>query len=177
VGEKKFQHTKPDKGPPKKRVRLLLVDDLDRVFMVQARDWYDMQSVEWQLPGGKIKKDDDGRPIESMLEAAERELREESGYAPTDLAGRVKGPIWICKSRRNGHDREDYVYIAHLKRGAKQKPVELSKTEKKTMLGHRWWTLGDLIKSDERFRPRRIVELFGDFLAQGTPKKPRRINE
>lgn len=153
-------------GRPKKRVRLLLVDDADRVLLIHARDKNDGQKTEWQLPGGKVKK---GEPLKK---AAIRELGEESGYTTDMMAGSVAGPVWVIPRKTRRGRREDHVYVAYLKRGQAPNPTELTRAERSNLLGSRWWTLQELRDTDAALRPRSMAALYGGLLAAGEPPHP-----
>jgi hypothetical protein len=41
--------------------------------------------------------------------------------------------------------------------------------------GHRWWTLDELLASDNRFAPRALPSLIQDLLLHGPPTTPTRL--
>jgi 8-oxo-dGTP pyrophosphatase MutT (NUDIX family) len=155
----------------RRRVRVMVVDDADRLFLLQARDRKAPHQPAWQLPGGRVK------PGEEPREAALRELAEETGYTPDMMAGPVVGPLWYAHSRRRGRRRVDEVYVAYLKRGQTPAPTALSRAEERTMTDARWWTHGELQSTPERLRLRTLPRIFGEFIEQGEPVRPVRVVE
>jgi 8-oxo-dGTP pyrophosphatase MutT (NUDIX family) len=147
----------------------MVVDDADRVLMVQALDKRAPHEPAWQLPGGRIKAGED------PLDAALREVAEETGYTEDMMAGPVVGPLWIMESGKRRRRREDHVYVAYLRRGEHPLPTTLSATEERTMLGARWWTHSELQETGERLRQAALPRVYGEFIDQGEPLRPRRV--
>lgn len=147
----------------------MVVDDSDRLYMVQSRSKRPPHAPAWQLPGGRVKRGEEPR------EAALRELAEETGYTPEMMAGPVVGPLWIMESRRRRRRREDHVYVAYLKRGEHPQPTALSASEERTMVDARWWTHSELQQTGERLRHPALPRVYGEFIDQGEPVRPRRV--
>ncbi len=62
---------------PKEAVGIVLEDDSNRILLVKVNR-YVANEVGWEVPGGAIEKG------ESILEAAGREVEEETGYKSAD---------------------------------------------------------------------------------------------
>lgn len=134
-------------------MRVLLVDDADRLLLFQDSDpgvglrW-------WSTPGGGV---DAG---ESGIDAVVREIQEETGLVlPRDD---VLGPV---ARRRVTHgysdvvvDQEETFYAAHVH------PFEVDTSEhtaeeRLTLLASRWWSLGELATTDELVWPENLTSL------------------
>lgn len=55
-------------------VGVVLLDDKDRIYLIKEKDKHGISKGSWNLPGGSV----DGE--ETLLESAEREVKEETGY-------------------------------------------------------------------------------------------------
>jgi 8-oxo-dGTP pyrophosphatase MutT (NUDIX family) len=84
----------------------LLLDPLNRVLLIHARDPKDPGHHWWELPGGGL---DDG---EDLADAARRELAEESGILLRELGRK----LWVRESRfryrGRAHHRIEHVFLA-----------------------------------------------------------------
>jgi 8-oxo-dGTP pyrophosphatase MutT (NUDIX family) len=128
-------------------VRVLLLDEADRVLLVR---FWDGDRSWWCTPGGGIE------PGETDDAAALREIREELGKDSVEL----RPCIW---TRRH----------IGLFRG---RPFDQrSSPEALCEHGHddsRWRNLDELAKSTEEFAPRRLLTLTLDIVRTGLPERP-----
>jgi ADP-ribose pyrophosphatase YjhB (NUDIX family) len=93
--------------PPRVGARVLLLDRLERVLLIHARDPEDPGHHWWELPGGGL---DNG---EDLADAAHRELAEESGIMLRELGRKlwVREPRFIYRGR--AHHRVEHVFLGH----------------------------------------------------------------
>ena len=136
-------------------VRVLLVDDADRVLLLHDSDaGLDPVVTWWMTPGGGIDEGEDD------LTAVVRELAEETGLQ-VDPAS-VRGPL---ARRRVRHGFSDVVVDQHDTFYAVRVPAfEVStaghtEDERRTLLGHRWWTRAELATSAETVYPGDLAAL------------------
>ena len=127
-------------------------------------DFHDATSL-WITPGGGLN------PGETFEEAATRELGEETG-----LSGVALGPcVWVRKhvSRWSGtlYEVRERFFVARVGevsvRG--ENPDEV---EREAMTEHRWWTLDEIVASDEVFVPRALASLLPPILSGEYPEEP-----
>lgn len=146
-------------------VRILLVDQLDRLLLFKVMDPGNPSVIFWAPVGGGIEVG------ESPEEAAKREIAEETGLLDIAL-----GPhVWNRQSKYafNGvkvHAIETW-FFARVERFEIDN-AGFSEIERKSFIEHRWWTLRELSSTDEHLTPRRLSTLFGDLLLNGSPKVP-----
>jgi 8-oxo-dGTP pyrophosphatase MutT (NUDIX family) len=148
-------------------VRVVLADAGQRILLFHVRtadsgDW-------WELPGGGIE------PGESYLDAAVREIREETGLSidPDD----VGPPDWrrdaTWSSRGVRRLQHEVVVLARV---AADRPVIIdggwTATELEDYVGARWWEVGGILASAERFYPGRLPWLLPAFLAGQVINEP-----
>lgn len=155
----------PDDLPVTERtaVRVVVQDGGGRILLFRTRDVTDPALGDWwELPGGGID------PGETYLEAALRELREETGI----IAGgeQVGPPTWRrTASFRYRHGRrlqhEVVVRVALVGPGPAVDDTGRLGYEKEDYFDFRWWNVADILASESRFYPGRLPNILATFLA------------
>jgi 8-oxo-dGTP pyrophosphatase MutT (NUDIX family) len=146
---------------PRPTARVLLLDPDDRILLMQARDVHDpLRAPFWFTVGGGV---DDG---ESVLQAARREIVEETGLQPTKV-----GPLlWRAEATIRGFDGEpmlmqEHYVLARCEAGVLSREG-WTDVERSFALDMRWWTLDEITRSAETIYPvdlaRRLAAFFAD---------------
>jgi 8-oxo-dGTP pyrophosphatase MutT (NUDIX family) len=150
-------------------VRVVLTDAGGRVLLFHVLTPDEAPDGWWELPGGGID------PGESYLEAAVREIREETGI---DLdPGQVGPPSWRRDTtwRSRGLRRLQHEVVVHAQVPADEPAiVDGGRTpqEVEDFVRARWWQPGEITASRARFYPGRLPELLPSFLAGQTIDEP-----
>lgn len=131
--------------------RAVLIDELDRILYLHARDTGSGRKF-WVMPGGGLES---GKTFES---AAVRETFEETGLS-IELGPRVWTRHHIYEWSGKTHDQFEVFFVAHVS-GVEINPREPADY----IVGHRWWSLEDLENSDEMFSPTRVAVLLPSIL-------------
>ncbi|HEX2176209.1 MAG TPA: NUDIX domain-containing protein [Nocardioidaceae bacterium] len=151
-------------------VRLVVLDRHGRVLLLRIREpLHPEQGIVWELPGGGIDAD------ETYLDAALRELREETGL--TVARDAIGPPTWrrrVTFQHAGARRLQEEVVVAVRLRGpgtavdeTQQLPDELE-----TYLGYHWWTVTEVERSHERFFPGRLPDLLRRFLSGEQIEEP-----
>lgn len=154
---------------PRASVKLLLLDQNDRVLLVHAADpRTGLRS--WYPVGGGVD------PGESLDRAARREAYEETGLAVLPPGAHV----WTREHTYRFDGRtvdvhEDWLLhrVAHYD----PDPAQLSDYEVRTVLGFRWWSTDDLRSTAETVFPPTLGDLLAALLRDGTPSAPVDISD
>ncbi len=143
-------------------VRVVLTDGGGRVLLFHVRTPDETPDGWWELPGGGLG------PGESYLEAAIREIREETGLL-LDPA-HVSPPSWRRDSTwvSRGKRRLQHEVVVHARITADQPPIidgGRTPQEVEDFVTFRWWQVPEITGSRHRFYPGRLPELLPTFLA------------
>jgi 8-oxo-dGTP pyrophosphatase MutT (NUDIX family) len=150
-------------------VRVVLADAGGRILLFHVLTPDEAPDGWWELPGGGID------PGESYLEAAIREIREETGLALDP--GQVGPPSWRRDStwRSRGLRRLQHEVVV-LARVPSDRPevVDGGRTQQEVedYVTARWWRPAEIALSRERFYPGRLPELLPAFLAGESIDEP-----
>lgn len=139
--------------------RVILLDDDERILYFHAEEPKTGRRF-WVMPGGGLHRG------EGFEEAASRETYEETGIRV------VLGPcVWTRRHIGvwNGKrfDQYERFFVAR----APQVSVAGSALDD-YIVGHRWWTYGELRASAEEFAPRKIRDLLPPILQGELPDVP-----
>ena len=134
-----------DEEPGRRRaVRALVVDERDRVLLLRWERR--LGSSFWVTPGGGVEAGETDR------QALLRELREEAGL--TDPRPGIR--LWRTEfvTPEFAHDggwlrQQDDVHLVRTRADA----VSVPNLVPERVMGHRWWTLDELDRSDDLFGP------------------------
>lgn len=143
--------------------RLLVLDEEDRLLLMKTVAPDTSRFARWITPGGGVD------PGETHVEAAVRELHEETGQVVTGVGGVVRVDDfevpWDDADHTHGHAEFFVVRLPHFE----VVDDDWTDDERTDILESRWFTLDELSSSDEPVEPSDLAALLRQVLGQGRP--------
>lgn len=151
--------------PQRPTARVVLLDRFDRVLLMKGRlPGSRPGSGAWFTVGGGVE------PGESLRQAADREIREETGFADFDL-----GPVvWVRRGVLSIPEPTFFCESYFVARcdGGEPNRGGWDAQERDLIDDIRWWTCAELAITGERVFPPGLSELLPRLLAGPLPSEP-----
>lgn len=149
--------------------RVLVVDESDRLLMLSGFD-AEQDVTRWYVVGGGVQ------PGETHVEAALRDVREETGLSGVTLGPEVwSGRPWVAVwDGVTDEVRQRYFLLRTPAFDIDTSGFEAY--ERSQVTGHRWWTVEGLQATDDLLRPDGLAELYAHLLTDGPPEQPLEVS-
>jgi 8-oxo-dGTP pyrophosphatase MutT (NUDIX family) len=145
-------------------VRVLLLDEDDRLLLFRGVQ-PDTGSAFWFPAGGGLE---DG---EDVVEAAVREVFEETGLSSLDLGPEVWRRRHVFSWRGVEWDQRERWFMARVAHFEPSR-AGLTETETTDLTAWRWWTPAELRAATDEMVPRDLAVRLRALLVDGPPAEP-----
>ncbi|CAM3897029.1 HAD-IA family hydrolase [Kibdelosporangium persicum] len=151
-------------------VRVLCLDPEDRVLLMHWRDPVNGAYL-WEPTGGGVE------PGETYLEAAHRELVEETGFLGVQIGEESipvrRDQLWRGRRFRN----VEQFFVARISADQVTTRPVLTETEVETLVDSRWWSWRELLGTTERIEPADLVPVLRRLVPGGPWRSVTRVVE
>lgn len=140
---------------PRTAGRVLLLDDADRVLLIENAVDIGASNTHWITPGGGAD------PGETPAQAAVRETFEELGVriALPDDAEPDHTDHEVFTFGGRWYDQTNHYYVVRLAPGAQVVAQGVDEVERSVLIGERWWSLSELGDTDAVIYPVGLVDV------------------
>ncbi len=142
--------------------RVVLLDEHDRILLFRGCDPDRPERTFWFPPGGGLE------PGETAAQGAAREVREETGLVDVRLGPRVWTRRAVFTILGTVYDQQEDFFLARCD-SFDVDTAGFTEVERRSMSAHRWWSVEQILASDEHFAPGDLGPRLRDLLVDGPP--------
>lgn len=144
-----------DEAYPRVAGRVLLLDDVGRVLLIESNVDVGAEATHWITPGGGTD------PGETPAQAAAREVYEELGVHVDLPSDAVADHTDRERFTFNGgtYDQTNHYFLVRLPPGTPVVARGADDIERSVLIGERWWTVAELRASDAVIYPVGLADL------------------
>lgn len=157
-----------DAAPIRPTVRILLIDEQNRVLLFRGEDPLQPTTRFWFPPGGGIENG------ETSEAAARREVLEETGLKDFSLGPHIWNRRHVFTFYGKLQDVREVWFLARVA-DFEVDTSGFTEVEKRVVKEHRWWTQKELAETRDFLTPRALDSLLTEILTSGPPLTPRDV--
>jgi len=151
----------------RRSARVIVVDERGRVLLIRVSDPRDVRPPSWITPGGGLE------PGEELVDAAVRELREETGLVVTPEE--LGSPVATCRGEwvfRGTRYRSHDVFFAVTTSAFELDESGWTDLEREVHAAWRWCETGDLESLDGEVVPAGLADVVASIVSGQRPDTP-----
>ena len=147
--------------------RVVLLDKEKQIFLVKGSDpMRPEKGTWWEIPGGGIESG------EKSEDAARRELYEECGFENVTIGPCIWTQYVEFDFAMYHFKSDERIHLAEIEKRTAWDPKGLEALEAAAFEEGRWWSLDDLLASEEQTLPERLREFLPQIVAGDLPLSP-----
>jgi 8-oxo-dGTP pyrophosphatase MutT (NUDIX family) len=145
---------------PRVAGRVLLLDDADRILLIENNVDVGSAQTHWITPGGGAD------PGETPAQAAVREVYEELGVLVEMPAGAEPHYTDYERFSFNGrwYDQTNHYFVVRLPPGTPLTARGVDEVERSVLIGERWWSRAELRSSAAVIYPTGLADVLDQLL-------------
>ena len=147
--------------------RVVVLDSSSRIFLMKGSDPMRPENgTWWEIPGGGME------PGEQSEDAARRELYEECGFSDVEVGPCIWTQYVEFDFAMYHFKSDERIHIAYSSTSGEWDPKGLEALEAAAFEDGRWWSIDELLDSEEATLPQRLREFLPEIINGNIPKSP-----
>ena len=147
--------------------RVVVLDSSSRIFLMKGSDPMRPENgTWWEIPGGGME------PGEQSEDAARRELYEECGFSDVEVGPCIWTQYVEFDFAMYHFKSDERIHIAYSSTSGEWDPKGLEALEAAAFEDGRWWSIDELLDSEEAMLPQRLREFLPEIINGNIPESP-----
>ncbi|HJM99031.1 MAG TPA: NUDIX domain-containing protein [Acidimicrobiales bacterium] len=147
--------------------RVVVLDSSSRIFLMKGSDPMRPENgTWWEIPGGGME------PGEQSEDAARRELYEECGFSDVEVGPCIWTQYVEFDFAMYHFKSDERIHIAYSSTSGEWDPKGLEALEAAAFEDGRWWSIDELLDSEEATLPQRLREFLPEIINGNIPESP-----
>jgi len=154
----------------RKSSRAIVINEENQIFLFKYKfDYLAEDKAIWITPGGGLEEE------ESFEDALKRELFEEMGVKITESCPEVyyRNPVYTLKNGEKVQSVEKFFLVIFEEQTFSFE--HWTESEKKRMLEGKWWSIEEIVQSEDEFFAEDIVRIMTELSGGRIPGAPQKI--
>ncbi len=147
--------------------RVVVLDSSSRIFLMKGSDPMRPENgTWWEIPGGGME------PGERSEVAARRGLYEECGFSDVEVGPCIWTQYVEFDFAMYHFKSDERIHIAYSSTSGEWDPKGLEALEAAAFEDGKWWSIDELLDSEEATLPQRLREFLPEIIKGNIPESP-----